>query len=410
MSTERKRKQFRLAAHADGVQTDVQWLALGTLGLAVLMLAVFLWTLKYSVRPPMVARASSEFAPAKPSSRTEKFLLTVPNHATPLGEAPEDMIWIPGGEFSMGAQDPPDMNQVGMNATQDSRPIHRVYVDGFWMDRTDVTNQQFEKFVRATGYVTVAERVPKAEDFPDAPPENLVPGAVVFSPPDHPVPLNDHYQWWSYVKGANWRHPLGPKSSIRGRERFPVVNVAYEDAEAYAKWANKRIPSEAEWEFAARGGLSGKPFVWGDEFRPRGKWMANTFQGSFPVKDTGEDGHVGISAVGSFAPNGYGLYDMAGNVWQWVRDWYRPDYYQQLASVGTVARNPHGPTSAFDPSEPGEQKKVMRGGSFLCSDQYCSRYMVGTRGKGEPSTGTNHLGFRCVKDATIIRRRIETAP
>ena len=398
MSTERQ--QFRRAAHAAGMQTDAHWLALGTLGLAVSMLAVFMWTLKYSVHPSIVAKGSSEFISARLPNRAAKFLPTVPNHGTPPGEASDGMVWIPGGEFSMGAQDPPDMDQVGMNATQDSRPIHRVYVDGFWMDRTDVTNQQFEKFVRATGYITVAERVPKAEDFPDAPAENLVPGAVVFSPPDHPVPLNDHYQWWSYVKGANWCHPLGPKSSIRGRERFPVVNIAYEDAEAYAKWVNKRLPTEAEWEFAARGGLSGKPFVWGDEFRPRGKWMANTFQGNFPVKDAGEDGHVGITAVGSFAPNGYGLYDMAGNVWQWVSDWYRPDYYQQLTTPGTVPRNPHGPASAFDPNEPGEQKKVMRGGSFLCTDQYCSRYMVGTRGKGEPSTGTNHLGFRCVQDAT----------
>ena len=389
MSIERKRKQFRAI--------DAEWLALGTVALAVFMLAVFIWTLKYSVGGPMVAKASSKPAPAETVDPVGKFLLTVPNQGTPPGEAPEGMVWISGGEFSMGAQDPPDLDEVGMKATQDSRPIHRVYVDGFWMDRTDVTNQQFEKFVRATDYITVAERVPRAEDFPGAPAENLVPGAVVFSPPDHPVPLDDNYRWWSYVRGASWRHPLGPKSTVRGRESFPVVNIAYEDAEAYAKWAGKRIPTEAEWEFAARGGLSGKPFVWGDEFRPRGKWMTNTFQGNFPVKDTGEDGHVGISAVGSFAPNSYGLYDMAGNVWQWVSDWYRPDYYRQLTLGGGVARNPQGPTSAFDPSEPSEQKKVMRGGSFLCTDQYCSRYMVGTRGKGEPSTGTNHLGFRCVK-------------
>ena len=266
------------------------------------------------------------------------------------------------------------------------------------MDKTDVTNQQFADFVRATGYVTVAERQPRPEDFPGAPPENLVAGAVVFSPPHHEVSLDNQYQWWSYVRGANWRHPSGPKSDIRGREKFPVVDVAYQDAEAYAKWAGKRLPTEAEWEFAARGGLSGKRFVWGDEFRPEGKWMANTFQGHFPQEDTGADGHIGVTAVAGYPTNGYGLFDMAGNVWQWVSDWYRPDYYQQLASIGGVARNPQGPTSPYDPSEPTERKRVMRGGSFLCTDQYCSRYVVGTRGKGEVTTGTNHLGFRCVKD------------
>jgi len=273
-----------------------------------------------------------------------------------------------------------------------------VYVDGFWMDKTDVTNEEFAKFVKATHYVTVAERKPKAEDFPGAPPENLVAGSVVFSPPNHAVPLNNHYQWWSYVPSADWRHPLGPKSSIRGKEDYPVVQVAYQDAEAYAQWAGKRLPTEAEWEFAARGGLTGKPFVWGDTFRPNGKWMANTFQGHFPDKDTGEDHYVGIAAVERFPANGYGLYDMAGNVWQWTSDWYRPDYYQQLANAGGVARNPKGPDTPYDPSEPNERKKAHRGGSFLCTDQYCSRYMVGTRGKGEVSTGTNHLGFRCVKD------------
>jgi sulfatase modifying factor 1 len=324
------------------------------------------------------------------------FLPTVPNPTPAPGAAPEGMVWLPGGEFSMGAADAPGMNDVGMKATEDSRPIHRVYVDGFWMDKTDVTNQQFEAFVKATNYVTVAERKPRAEDYPRAPPENLVAGSIVFSPPDHPVPLNDHFQWWNYVHGANWRHPLGPDSDIKGKENYPVVHIAYEDALAYAKWAGKRLPTEAEWEYAARGGLSGKPYVWGEEFRPNGKWMANTHQGTFPVQDTGEDGHVGIAAVAQYPPNGYGLFDMAGNVWQWTSDWYRPDYYQQLAAAGGVARNPQGPDSPFDPAEPTEKKKVHRGGSFLCTDQYCSRYIVGTRGKGEISTGTNHLGFRCV--------------
>lgn len=296
----------------------------------------------------------------------------------------------------MGAQDPPDMDNVGMQATKDSRPIHRVYVDGFFMDKTDITNAQFAEFVKSTGYITVAEKAPRAEDYPGAPPENLVAGGVVFAPPDHAVALNDYLQWWTYVKGANWRHPAGPQSSLKGRENYPVVQIAYEDAEAYAKWAHKRLPTEAEWEFAARGGLAGKPFVWGDDFRPNGKWMANTYQGHFPTQDSGADGYTGLAPVSQYAPNGYGLYDMAGNVWQWTSDWYRPDYYTQLARLGGVARNPKGPDAPFDPSEPSEKKKVHRGGSFLCTDQYCSRYMVGTRGKGEVSTGTNHVGFRCV--------------
>jgi formylglycine-generating enzyme len=344
-------------------------------------------------------------APETPPVRAN-FLPTIPNTAPEPASAPDGMAWIPGGEFSMGAQDAPDTNEVGMQATMDSRPIHRVYVDGFWMDKTDVTNEDFIKFVKATGYVTVAERVPRAEDFPGAPPENLVAGSVVFSPTDRAVPLNDHFQWWSYVKGANWRHPLGSESDIKGKDKYPVVHVAYEDAIAYAKWAGKRLPTEAEWEFAARGGLSGKPFVWGDEFRPSDKWMANTYQGKFPVKGTnkGDDGYVGIAPTAKYPPNGYGLYDMAGNVWQWTSDWYRPDYYAQLAAVGGVARNPQGPTTPFDPSEPTEKKKTHRGGSFLCTDQYCSRYIVGTRGKGEVSTGTNHLGFRCAKDIPVSSR------
>ncbi len=310
------------------------------------------------------------------------------------------MAWIPGGEFSMGAADPlgKDANVVGMQATEDSRPIHRVAVDGFWMDTTEVTNRQFAEFVKATGYVTVAERKPTAEEFPDAPPENLVAGSVVFTPPDHAVPLDTHFRWWAYVEGANWRHPEGPASDLKGRENHPVVHIAYEDAEAYAKWAGKRLPTEAEWEFAARGGLSGALYPWGNEFLVDGKFMANTHQGHFPNEDTHADAHGGIAPVAQFPPNAYGLYDVAGNVWEWTSDWYRPDYYAVLAAGG-VARNPKGPTDSFDPSEPGVAKRVHRGGSFLCTEQYCSRYMVGTRGKGEPSTGTNHLGIRLVKDA-----------
>jgi len=327
-----------------------------------------------------------------------EFAPTVQGTAAAPGPAPDGMAWIPGGEFSMGAADPlgQDANAVGMQATEDSRPIHRVAVDGFWMDKTEVTNRQFAEFVKATGYVTVAERTPTAEEFPGAPPENLVAGSVVFSPPDHAVPLDTHFRWWSYVPGANWRHPAGPGSESAGD--YPVVHVAFEDAEAYAKWAGKRLPTEAEWEFAARGGLSGALYPWGNEFLVDGKFMANTHQGHFPNEDTHADAHGGIAPVAQFPPNAYGLHDVAGNVWEWTRDWYRPDYYATLAAGG-VARNPAGPDSSYDPSEPGVAKRVHRGGSFLCTEQYCSRYMVGTRGKGEPSTGTNHLGIRLVKDA-----------
>jgi formylglycine-generating enzyme len=327
-----------------------------------------------------------------------EFRPTVVNTIAQPKSNPPGMVWISGGEFSMGAAVSGHGSCEMAMPSNDAAPTHRVRVDGFWMDATAVTNEEFEKFVKATGYVTIAERAPTKEEFPTAPDENLVAGAVVFAPTDHEVPLNDHYQWWSYVKGANWRHPLGPGSDSKGKEKYPVVQIACPDAEAYATWAGKRLPTEAEFEFAARGGLSGKTYVWGDEFRPNGKWMANTWQGKFPVKDAGEDGFAGIAPVKSFPANGCGLYDMAGNVWEWCSDWYRPDYYAQLAKTGSVAINPQGPDSSFDPSEPNEKKRVHRGGSFLCNDQYCSRYIVGTRGKGEVNTGTNHLGFRCVKD------------
>jgi formylglycine-generating enzyme required for sulfatase activity len=323
-------------------------------------------------------------------------LAALANSAAP-GPARDGMVWIPGGEFSMGCDASNDAICGLPGVTRDSQPIHRVYVDGFWMDKTEVTNDQFDKFARATKYVTAAERAPTAAEFPTAPAENLVAGSVVFTPPDHPVLLNDHYQWWSYIKGANWRHPLGPDSDLKGKGNYPVVHIAYEDAAAYAKWAGKRLPTEAEFEFAARGGLEGKTYAWGDELKPGGKWMANIYQGKFPYKDTGDDGFAGLAPVAQFPANGYGLYDMAGNVWEWCSDWYRPDYYAQLARAGGVVRNPQGPDSSFDPTEPDQQKRVLRGGSFLCTDQYCTRYMVGARGKGEISSGSNHLGFRCVK-------------
>jgi formylglycine-generating enzyme len=297
------------------------------------------------------------------------------------------MVWIPGGRFWMGT-----------SQMEDAQPVHQVEVKGFWMHRNDVTNEEFAAFVKATGYVTIAERPLNPKEFPNLGSDELAPGSVVFTPPDHPVSLVHPLVWWSFVRGANWRHPNGPGSDLRGKEKYPVVQVAWPDAVAYAKWAGKRLPTEAEWEIAACGGRDGQLYPWGNDFRPNGKWMANTFQGHFPDHNTAEDGHSGIAPVASFPPNDYGLYDMAGNVWQWVSDWYRSDYYAELSKKGTVAVNPRGPSDSFDPQEMGVAKRVQKGGSYLCTDQYCERYIAGSRGKGDPETGTNHLGFRCVRE------------
>jgi formylglycine-generating enzyme len=300
--------------------------------------------------------------------------------------APDGMVWIPGGRFWMGT-----------DHMEDAQPVHQVEVKGFWMDRTDVTNEEFGRFVKATGYVTIAERALDPKEFPNLAPDELTPGSVVFTPPKGPVPLDHPLAWWRFVRGANWRHPQGPNSNLCGKEKYPVVQIAWPDAVAYARWAGKRLPTEAEWEFAARGGRDRQDYPWGNELTPNGKWMANTFQGSFPYKNTAEDGYAGIAPVASFPPNDYGLYDMSGNVWQWVSDWYRPDYYPRLRNNG-VTINPQGPSDSLDPQEPGVAKRVQKGGSFLCTDQYCSRFMPGARGKGDPETATNHLGFRCVRE------------
>ena len=342
--------------------------------------------------------AHLDVSPTTKNGNANGLLPTVENRIAEPTSAHAGMAWIPGGEFSMGMADPRGMAHGGNEAMNDARPIHRVHVDGFWMDRTDVTNAEFAQFVKATGYVTVAEQKPLAQDFPGVPAARLVAGSIVFTPPARAVTLTDYSQWWSYVQGADWRHPLGPHSSVRDRGNYPVVQVAYEDAAAYAKWAGKRLPTEAEWEFAARGGLTGKPYAWGDEMRPNGRWMGNTFQGHFPDHGRDSDGFAGLAPVASYPENGYGLYDMAGNVWQWTSDWYRPDAYATLAAHVTVAWNPKGPESSFDPDEPGVAKRVQRGGSFLCTEQYCTRYLVGSRGKGDVNSATNHIGFRCVRD------------
>ena len=335
----------------------------------------------------------------------DAFVATRENPGNPPTPAPDGMVWVPGGEFSMGSTDPTlsHCEGGGREPMHDARPIHRVYVDGFWMDATEITNEQFARFVAAANYRTIAERKPTAKEFPDAPADALVAGSIVFAPPENSTPLENApldsvLLWWRYQPGADWRHPNGPNSDITGREKYPVVHIAFEDAVAYAEWAGKRLPTEAEWEFAARGGVAGALFSWGSELTPDKRWMANVFQGNFPVKDSGADGFIGIAPVAQFPPNRYGLYEMSGNVWEWCSDWYHSEYYKELTKASGVTRNPAGPAQGFDPDEPDQPKRVQRGGSFLCSDTYCSRYLVGSRGKGDPRSAANHTGFRCVRD------------
>jgi formylglycine-generating enzyme required for sulfatase activity len=325
----------------------------------------------------------------------------VVNWSSRPSDDPERMVWIPGGEFTMGTD-----SELGW---ADEKPAHRVRVAGFWMDETDVTNSQFQAFVEATGHVTTAEKPPDAEEVlrqlppGTAPPpkENLVPGSLVFVPTSGPVKITGprvHRQWWKWTPGANWRHPEGPGSSIEGREDHPVVHVSWHDAVAYAKWAGKRLPTEAEWEFAARGGLDGKPYVWGDGPPSDTNLRANLWQGKFPYRNTAADGYERTSPVRAFAPNGYGLYDMAGNVWQWCSDWYRRDLYRQRAGPG-VSDNPRGPERSFDPRQPFAPLRVQKGGSFLCCDSYCTRYRPSARHGCSPDTGMSHVGFRCARSA-----------
>lgn len=301
-------------------------------------------------------------------------------------QPPSGMVYIAGGTFLMGMEHPMMAN---------ASPAHEVTVNPFWMDMTEVTNHDFSKFVTATGYLTVAERPLNPQDFPAVDSELLVPGSVVFQSPAHPVSLDDESQWWAYIPGASWRHPEGPDSTIDNRMDHPVVHIAWEDANAYATWAGKRLPTEAEWEFAARGGLVGKEYVWGDDPNPDGKQMANTFQGNFPDRNTAEDGYGGAAPVKSFPANNFGLYDMAGNAWEWVQDWYNPDEYAQRSQSGKPVVNPRGPSDQEAANR--FSLKVQKGGSFLCSDQYCGRFRPGTRGRGAPDTGNNHLGFRLVR-------------
>jgi sulfatase modifying factor 1 len=321
------------------------------------------------------------------------------------GDAPPGMAWIRGGEFTMGTD-----SSLGW---PDEKPAHRVQVDGFWMDETEVTNAQFREFVDATGYLTTAERTPDAEellrqlpeDTPPPPKDKIVPGALVFVPTKENVPLDDYSRWWEWTPGASWKHPEGPDSDLRGREDHPVVHVSWEDASAYATWAHKRLPTEAEWEYAARGGLDDKPYVWGDA-KPGadGKWQCNIWQGEFPSKNTVDDGFARTAPVKSFAPNGFGLYDMAGNVWEWCGDWYQQDLYARRANVAVV-RNPQSPSRSSDPARPFMPLRVQRGGSFLCNDSYCTRYRPSARHGCSPDTGMSHVGFRCVRSPAAKESR-----
>lgn len=326
--------------------------------------------------------------------------------ASPPGIAPEGMVWIPGGEFSMGTND-----EMGW---AEEKPAHRVRLDGFWMDAKEVSNDQFAAFAAATDYVTTAERPPSLADVmsqvppgtPPPDPASLVPGSLVFTAPAGPVDLGNFSGWWRWTPGASWRHPEGPASDLEGRGNHPVVQVSWDDAVAYARWAGKHLPTEAQWERAARGGLVAQTYVWGQEPPSEDHVCANIWQGEFPHRNTLADGYAGTAPVGSFAPNGYGLYDMAGNVWEWCSDWYDRNAYQERARR-SLTFNPQGPDHTIDPLRPYEPQRVQRGGSFLCNDSYCTRYRPSARHGGAPDTGMSHLGFRCVM-SEAARREQET--
>ncbi|MEX0281342.1 MAG: formylglycine-generating enzyme family protein [Arenibacterium sp.] len=305
------------------------------------------------------------------------------------------MAWIDGGVFAMGSE----------AHYPEEAPVRSVKVGGFWMDRTHVTNAEFGKFVKETGYVTVAERPLNPDDFPGADPDLLHPGSMVFQMTKGPVDLRDVSQWWAYIPGAQWRHPEGPNTDLRGRGNHPVVHVSYEDAEAYAAWAGKELPPEAEWEFAARGGLDGGEFVWGAEFTPAGKRMAKTWKGEFPWRNKANKKQQRTAPVGSYAPNGYGLFDMAGNVWEWTTDWYEAKRPAKEGDACCTIDNPRGGAQAnsLDPNQPLVRipRKVLKGGSFLCAPSYCRRYRPAARHAQQIDSGMSHVGFRCIKRSKL---------
>lgn len=329
----------------------------------------------------------------------------------PRAKAPAGMVWVEPGTFTMGWD--------GEEGRPDERPAHRVRVDGFWMDQTEVTNRQFARFVEATGYRTTAELVPSWEELaaqlppgtPEPPPGTLVAGSLVFRKTPGPVDLRDYSQWWAWTPGADWRHPLGPGSSIEGMDAHPVVHVSWFDAAAYAEWAGKRLPTEAEWERAARAGADGQRYIWGAELVPEGVHRANIWQGRFPFENTLTDGYDVAAPVGSYPPNALGLYDLGGNVWEWTSDQFQPDLYEQrvrASGKGAVIVNPRGPERAADPRNPYARNSfVQKGGSFLCHADYCSSYRPSARMSTPPDSGMNHLGFRCVTTPELWRTHLE---
>jgi formylglycine-generating enzyme len=366
-----------------------------------------------------IRTSAAQTALPTPATQPPAPIPLTPPPPSAVKEKPEGMVWIPGGEFLMGSTDP--------LARQDEGPVHRVRIDGYWIDATEVTNDQYAAFVKATGYKTVAERPVDWEELkkqvpegtPKPPDEMLQPGSLVFTPPKSPVDLRAYEQWWAWTHRADWQHPEGPSSSIAGKGNLPVVHIAYEDAIAYCKWSGKSLPTEAQWEFAARGGLAHKVNNWGDE--PIDPKRANTWQGHFPDKNTAEDGFPRSSPVKSFPPNAYGLYDMAGNVWEWCSDLYRPDTYaRQLLAAGVggaqspsakdaVIVNPTGPEKSYDPRNPTAlESRVHRGGSFLCNDSYCASYRPSARMACSPDTGMQHLGFRCVITQAAWEKLVST--
>jgi sulfatase modifying factor 1 len=314
-----------------------------------------------------------------------------PERASPApATAPfADMEWVPGGTFRMGSD----------KHYPEERPVHRVTVDAFWMDRYPVTNERFARFVAETGHVTYAEIPPDPADYPGALPHMLYAGSLVFAQPTGPVDTRDYTNWWQYLRGADWRHPYGPDSSIDGLAQHPVVHVTFGDAEAFAKWEGKELPTEAEWEFAARGGLDGAAYAWGDEFLPDDRYLANTWQGEFPWQQLGKDGHERTSPVGAFPSNGYGLHDVIGNVWEWTADWYVPKHPHDAAKACCIPQNPRGPRAeeSYDPCQQGLiPRKVLKGGSHLCAPNYCRRYRPAARYPEPIDTSTCHVGFRCI--------------
>ena len=313
-----------------------------------------------------------------------------PRETTPTRVRPtSDMVWIPGGESIIGSE----------THYPDERPAHRRTIDGFWIDQFPVTNEAFAEFVAATGYVTFAELAPNPADYPNAIPDFLYPGSLVFAKPPHAVDLRHIRNWWAFLLGADWQHPQGPDSSLDGLEDHPVVHIAYADVEAYANWVGKQIPTEAEWEYASRGGLTGAAYAWGDEFLPAGRFLANTWQGRFPYENLCEDGYEGTSPVDAFPPNGYGVHDMIGNVWEWTSDWYRTAFTQPVRSCcGAADLRAATAAESYDPTLPGIRipRRVLKGGSHLCAPNYCRRYRPAARYPQPVDTSTSHVGFRCI--------------